>query len=144
MFNIIGIIIQVFSPTVTMPAAPQLKFPATTMTQAHARGCSPHHWLRFAFYLICLTLLELLFHHFPDARSPSAQISRYWNDPDTRARLLAPALTTFILFYLICLIFIRIIISVFSPTVMMPAAPQPIFPAIAMTQARARGCSPQH
>ena len=26
----------------------------------------------------------------------------------------------------------------------MRAAPQPKFPAIAMTQARARGCSPQH
>ena len=70
-----------------MRAAPQLKFPSATMTQARARSRSAqrYYFLNHINYVLgyynysCITSS---YHN--DARSPSAQFSRYHNQ--TRAR----------------------------------------------------------
>jgi len=78
-----------------MRAAPQPKIPATTMTQARARGCSAQHVRRFYFiyYVLCYFNLSLIitpYHNEP--RSPSAQTSLN-HDEGTRAQLLGPNFT---------------------------------------------------
>ena len=76
--------------------APQPKFPATTMTQAHARSCLAQHVLRF-YYVLCYynhSLIISPYHN--ESRSPSAQISLNHNDAGTRAQLLGPTFTTFV------------------------------------------------
>src|SRR5258706_253962 len=71
-----------------MRAAPQPKFPTTTMTQARARGpTAPTVLLSlFIYYVIIIIIYSFIISTYHnDARRPSAQISHCHNDPGAGA-----------------------------------------------------------
>src|SRR5258706_11902389 len=98
MFYVIIIILLLFPPTTMMRAAPQPKFPSTTMPQARVRSRSAqmYHFLNQIKYVLCYYNYSLIISSYHnDARSPSAQISLCHNDPGARAQPLGPKILLF-------------------------------------------------